>query len=281
MTTIGVAHLVRASNGTAPFQRFLDSYRTHPAGCDHELLLLCKGFRTRAELRPYQELLGEIRCQALWLPDVGLDIRPYFMATRRFNHSYLCFLNSFSVLLADNWLAKLAQSLARPGVGLVGASGSWESGYTNVLVATALRQMAGPRALWVPRLIAYRALFAPFPNPHIRTTSFMAKAEVLRRIHWPHVRVKRDAHRFEGGRNSITRQVRRMGLRTLVVGRDGAGYESPDWPCSGTFRQGAQENLLVADNRTEAFQRADARQREHLSRMAWGDAVSEAKGAML
>jgi hypothetical protein len=58
-----------------------------------------------------------------------------------------------------------------------------------------------------------------------------------------------------------------------VVGRDGAAYEPAEWPNSRTFRVDEQENLLVADNRTDEYASADAATRAALRRMAWGDAA--------
>lgn len=282
MSTIGLAHLVRAKNGTAPFKRFLDSYRAHPPGCEHELLLLCKGFGARQELQPYRELLGDIRCRALWLPDVGFDIRPYFVAARRFTHPYFCFLNSYSEALADDWLAKMYRHSARPGVGLVGATSSYLSMYDNLFDwHDQIRQHpnyqgALGRARLAVRTLLYRRWFPSFPNPFIRTNAFLIARDVMLRIRRPALRAKVDANRFESGVDSLTRQVERLGLRALVVGRDGVGYEQADWPYSNTFMQHDQGNLLVADNRTLQYAASDNEERLRISRASWGDAAQVA-----
>src|SRR5665213_1673531 len=44
-----VVHLVRAANGIEPFRAFLESYVRHPAGLQHELVLLFKGFSSDRE----------------------------------------------------------------------------------------------------------------------------------------------------------------------------------------------------------------------------------------
>jgi hypothetical protein len=63
----------------------------------------------------------------------------------------------------------------------------------------------------------------------------------------------------------------RFGLRPLVVGRNGEAYEKERWHLADTFRQGSQENLLVADNQTDRYAQADAATRAELSRCAWGE----------
>ena len=81
---------------------------------------------------------------------------------------------------------------------------------------------------------------------------------------------KEDAYRFESGKESMTNQVLRMGLKVLVVGRDGRGYEQEEWALSETAFQGEQRNLLVADNHTRQYTDANASLRAFLSRLAWG-----------
>jgi hypothetical protein len=63
--------------------------------------------------------------------------------------------------------------------------------------------------------------------------------------------MKLSAYKFESGKESLTNQVRNLGLRVLVVGRDGQAYDPEHWHRSNTFWQSREENLLVADNQTE------------------------------
>jgi hypothetical protein len=97
----------------------------------------------------------------------------------------------------------------------------------------------------------------------------IARGRLLSLKTWP-MRTKRDAYRFEHGRQGMTNQVKRMGLKALVIGRDGCAYEEDDWPLSDTFYQGEQTNLLVADNATRHYAEGDAGRRTFLSRGAWG-----------
>jgi hypothetical protein len=62
-------------------------------------------------------------------------------------------------------------------------------------------------------------------------------------------------------------------LRPVVAGRDGRVFDVPGWPRSATFRAGDQANLLVADNRTDDWERATPERRAELTRMAWGEGV--------
>ncbi len=52
---VGVIHLVRAANGLAVFERFLNSYNCHQGGAGHDLVLLLKGFRSQKLAESYME----------------------------------------------------------------------------------------------------------------------------------------------------------------------------------------------------------------------------------
>jgi len=125
---ICVVHLVRRKNGIEPFRSFLESYLGNSAGIDHELLILYKGFSWKADIDPYEELLRDVAHSSLRVADFGLDLRSYFIAAEKCSSKYCCFLNSFSIILDKDWLMKLHQHIRQPGVGLVGATGSWLTG---------------------------------------------------------------------------------------------------------------------------------------------------------
>jgi hypothetical protein len=256
----------------APFQAFVASYRLHPAGLGHDLLFVLKGFGGGNDVQPFQQEVEALGARTLAMSDAGFDLRAYALAMRRFNYAYFCFLNSFSEILADDWLAKLHSAIQTRGVGLVGATGSCESMYTNVLLQRAGQNSAAPlRRLATAIRTGYcRLCFDPFPNYHIRTNAFLISRSVMRKV-WPRwVPIKRAAYLFENGKNSLTRRVQRLQLRELVVGNDGRAYEREQWAVSRTFRQQEQDNLLVADNQTREYASASTAVRRHLSRLAWG-----------
>jgi hypothetical protein len=286
--TIGLVHLVWAPLGPEPLRAFLRSYRAHPAGAPHELVILLNGARedrdaqrdrgqrdrrdarerdpaaapplTRATLAA--ELRGvEHRVIALERP--LLDLAAYGEAARQLEHARLCFLNSYSAILADDWLGHLAHAAALPDVGLAGATGSWESR------AALVHGSALHWAYQLAKLPAKRRAFPRFPNPHIRTTAFMLRRDLVLALGLERAHDKDAAYLLESGRQSITRQVQARDLRAVVVGRDGDVYDFAEWPRSRTYRGGEQANLLVADNRTSDWQHATPELRRKLSRQAW------------
>ena len=286
-TRVCVLHLVRAANGPAPLEAFLDAYRRHPAGVEHRLLLVLKGFANDADVARHRALAADVAHDVARVSDEGFDLDAYARASAAVREEYCCFLNSFSRPLDAGWLAKLCAHATRADVGLAGATGSWESTLTTSVGAHSVSSLAwgavrglvtqgrpsGARALVSRRMWALRGRYAPFPNPHVRTNSFVVRRALWTRFGPRRLRTKAEAERFESGLRGLTRRVAAAGLRTVVVGRDGAAYEPAQWPSSRTFRVGEQENLLVADNRTDEYALADAPTREALRRMAWGEAA--------
>jgi len=296
VSDLAVVYLARRQNGIAPFERFLASLRMYPPGVPHELVILCKGFDGNLATQ-YERLLEGVPHRQLFVSDRGFDINAYFEAVQRLEYTHFCFLNSYSQILVEGWLEKMRRWIDAEGVGLVGATGSCQSiagGYTlhrpailslpsierfRAQVARALA-VTGPEvlmrraALWALRRTGiWRASrdFPPFPNYHLRTNAFMGARQTLRRIRIEPMRMKLSAWKFESGKDSLTNQVRRLGLRVLVVGRDGEGYEPERWHLSNTFWQSREENLLVADNQTEFYLSADAATRAEFSQYAWGE----------
>jgi hypothetical protein len=275
MPEICVVHLVWGPLGAAQLAQFIASYREHDAGVAHDLLLVFKEVEGAGELAAYEALLEGISYKSLSLGGAGFDLLPYFVAARQFDYRYFCFLNSYSVILAGGWLRRLSEHLQR-GAGVVGATGSWESYYTNLARS---RPRVGVRHLrsgvndyfaWRRNLREARAQFDPFPNAHLRTNCFALARELMLELAFRGEAVKMDSLRFESGREGLTRQVAARGLPVLIVGRDGAAYAQDRWRDSRTFRSGGQSNLLVADNRTRQYADADAPTRVFLERCAWG-----------
>ncbi len=296
-----VVHLVRAANGPEPFRAFLQSWRRCPPGSEHELVLAMKGF-DETDPGPYLAESADLDPKVLMLADEGLDLGTYMRVAKLLQRDRYCFLNSYSELLADGWLAKLDRALGAHDVGIVGATGSWAS--TRSWVSYVLGLPSSYGGLFPSRAIARQVFaeiqaeragsakptkraslesklrvlaevsqsvaFERFPAYHVRTNAFMIERATLSRLRLRMVRGKMDAYRLENGRESFTRQVQRLGMRALVVDRHGSVYEADQWARSRTLWQGDQEGLLVADNQTNSYARGDDQRRLVLSTFAWG-----------
>lgn len=288
-----VVHLVWGQAGLEPFDAFVRSYEVHDAGAEHELVLLLNGVDDPA---PYRERVGR-PVRELAVPERCLDLAAYAFAVSALEHERLCFLNSYSELLAPDWLAKLGTALRDTGAGIAGASGSWAShssyerwqlgiergGYARAFESRAaarraMCELSGtpvPRALpaWLftaTQLRNHRGT-ARFPCPHLRTNAFMATRERLRELRLAPAATKWDTYRLESGPRSLTAQVTAAGAPPVVVDARGTARAVADWPDGDVFFQRDQRDLLVADNQSRSYADATPEQRAVLAAFAWGD----------
>jgi hypothetical protein len=232
--------------------RFISSHQKYSPGLDHTLYIIFKGFQNNTDLSWALALFRDIEHVACHVDDDEFDIGAYRETGAKIAEQTVCFLNTTCEIICENWLAKLAVNLAQPGVGLVGATGSFES------------------------LHSYNSVFPKFPNPHLRTNAFMINRERFCSIAQDFdFEEKLNAFLFESGPRSLTRRLLDRGLKVLVVGRNGRGYPPLWWPHSGTFRQGAQPNVLVADNQTRKFDALIWREKREFSLRAWGIYLQE------
>jgi hypothetical protein len=247
--TYAIAYLARGADkeSYASFGRFLDSYRRNPAGIDHSLYVIFKGFANNADLRRAQNLFAAVPHQPVFLSDDKLDVGAYIEWADLVEEDAVCVFNTASEILAHDWLSKFAGNLAMPNVGLVGATASYES------------------------LHAFSSVFPLFPNFHIRSTAFMIdRGLFLSLMKGRVIASKVDAFHFESGPNSLTRLILAEGREVLVVGRNGRGYSPQFWPTSGTFRQGTQSNLLIGDNQTRSFSAMPWMAKRAFALRTWG-----------
>jgi hypothetical protein len=300
MPDLALVHLVRRANGPEPFREFLESYCTVDAGADHDLVLLLKGFDSEREANEMAALAGGLEAQRLYVDDAGFDVGAYFTATDRLEQARVCFVNSFTTARTPGWLGMLESALRIPNTGIAGATASWASHWSwirfNLGLSSPYRR-AFPDRKWARvqmmritpdrrRLLAplsfrhflgsarvlpsFVGRFGPFPAAHVRTNGFIVEREMMRSLEQVPIGRKYDAFVVEGGLKSLTSQIEELGLRPLLVGANQRVYDVEEWPRSSVFWQRGQENLLLEDNQTRAYQDADLDLRTFFARLAWG-----------
>ena len=244
---IAVFYLVRGADTfyLDSVRRFVQAYRARPGGIDHNLFVILKGFSSAQTLDDARAELSVIAFNELHTGDDLFDLGAYADAIMRTPCARACFLNTSSEPVAGNWLLKLNRALDLPGVGLAGASGSFEAGVGG----------------------------GTFPNVHVRTNAFMMAASLARiTLGRFEIKTKIDAHLAEHGADGLTRQVVRRGLAAVIVGANGRAYAPEWWNGSRTFRQGDQSNLLVLDNQTRAWDAMTWPERKIIYNATWGAA---------
>jgi SEC-C motif len=240
------------------FQRFIHSYDRFATGTSHRLYVVFKGYTSAEHQREAERMFLRIDHVPIHTHDRDFDIGAYKRAAGQISEPMVCFLNSKSEILCADWLRKMTDNLERPGVGLVGNTGSFAS------------------------IGSIYPAFPDFPNIHIRTNAFLLRRDLFCAIADTFdIRSKYDCWMFESGPNSLTRQVLRKGLKSLVVGRDGRGYEPSQWPQSETYRSRTNANVLIADDEYRAFPKYDRAMQVHKVDVTWGPFLDPAQNILI
>jgi len=267
MSVPAIIYLARIAEGDAPFLAFIESYLNNKPDIPHDFVVIFKGNQSPLKDSPgYLHLLEESNF-LFSASDRMTALTACFEIAASLINEKLIFLNTFSRFLSPDWLSIYMRHLANPSIGLVGATGSYES-----MSSDYCRNHPATWKVWSKDMrdrLRDCIDFPFFPNPHIRSNAFGLKADTISTLKKQRFQTKREEYRFESGRNSLTKQVSAMGLKPVVVGRDGKAYSQFEWFNSNTFRNSEQENLLIADNQTDTYLNADSVLRGILAHHAW------------
>lgn len=129
-SSLAVVYLARFAEGAKPIANFIESYNRHAAGIAHDRVVIRKGFSD--ENTQQDRILRPLFSNVISLSDDGFDITAFAKAAAQLPHKQVVFLNTFSEIVSDNWLAKLNSTFSEPAIGLVGATGSYESLHSSV-----------------------------------------------------------------------------------------------------------------------------------------------------
>jgi len=278
---VSVIHLIWMDFGIELFRKFLESYIKHPAGYPHDLVLLFNGVDDVQETKPYLDLILNtgIKFQTHINYHRHLDLQVYFWIAERLDTPYLLYFNSYAELREQAWLEKYMRHINSKDIGIIGATGSWLSYYRTIMNNNSWRwerdksfsQNLAKYRLLIKAMGYWKWLFPDFPNPHIRTNAFMISRDLMLQIKSrPLGSRKFNAYLLESGRNSITRQVLKKGLRAMVIDRNGMLYKPEEWDKAKVFWISEQENLLVSDNQTQLYASSPASEKHRMSFNVWG-----------
>ncbi len=273
--------------GTGAFNNFISSYCKYNSGHPHQLVLLFNGVSKEEEITPYLKIIAEKKIPFQKLIHYGSchDLDAYFWAAAQLDSRYLLFLNSYSVILDEGWLERFMLQKEVKNVGIIGATGSWQSYYRTVFInnswrwenARSVKENIRKFKLLIKASIYWRFLFPDFPNPHIRTNAFMMEREVMVSLKRKPIKKKFAAYKLESGVNSLTAQVLAKGMEVVVVDRWGRSYKKGEWAQARIFWKENQQDLLISDNQTRKYDQADEKTRTWLSLLAWGNRAQPPK----
>jgi len=274
------------------FARFVDSYKNHPAGYEHELFIIKKGFQEYEETwTAWTQQLDGIPFQIRAYPDRYFFFGYVRNLMEEFPDRYILICPSTSEILVDNWL-DLYMRHANPNR-ILGSMCyySWAPEVPKpklpaLTLKNFLRSSSTTRRNWWKRFCGHEIeecetfsqCFYPL-TLCLRTAGFMVPPHLLEQIfYWPR---SEDFHdkmgdiALECGKFSLTVQALLAGLEPLIVSSDGRAYPIEEWFASGTFVKlrppafdwkGGYKNLIIRDHRSQEYNRLSlGEQNEYVS----------------
>lgn len=242
--TVSIIYLSRGRDGgLESTEKFLESYDVHPAGAEHELVIIAKGWESTKDYKVMCEMVKNRNAKIIDLPDDGFDLGAYFRVVGLLDSDYVMFFSSFTTIESDNWLLKFTKTFESDrSIQLAGAMGSWESSGRTT-----------------------------FPNYHIRTTGFILKREIfleyISTCDFPET--KEDSYQIEHGENSLTKFILNKGYKAVVVNSDGEVFTPENWIYSQTFRSPGERSMF-SDKHTKMYLDLNEDGKRLLELPTWG-----------
>jgi hypothetical protein len=278
--SVSVIYLCFLPYGLQCLIDFITSYKEFNAGITHDLVIVFKGSQQPHETEPFLHILDQqnIAFQQLTYTGRELDISTYYWAAKQLQSEDVFFLNTRSKILASNWLYHFFNSSKANTKTIFSATGSWQSHVTTAFILNKSRdeknnllQTNIKKYLLLLKASTFWWYYFPlFPNPHIRTNAFFINRKLFLSLKLHSIVTKRDAHRFESGRNSFTVQLKSKGYDVALLSKGGEAYSEENWSGSKIFWSADQENLIIADNQTEVYASSDYESRKGLKTIVWG-----------
>ena len=260
-----VCYLFTSFDNKQSFINFLKHYKINTAGANHTLLI-CFKLLDKQKILFFRNLLKDIRYIEFIDPILfnDFDFGSYKRVSERYRSHTIFFLNSHSYPLKKNWLKKLLYHYKEKT--LIGTSASNESLLTSLKFKKIHKIIS-----FLIKFIRFKNKFKPFPNPHIRTSSFLIKgADFISFIKNKKITCKEDAWFIESGLGGLTNYFKRKNYNIFVINSDGLKFAESNWKLSETYNHLNQSKSLISDKHTRKYLKLSNQKRLFASYNSWG-----------
>ena len=148
---------------------------------------------------------------------------------------------------------------------LIGTSASNES----LVDSIALKKNYKIISYWLKKII-YKKFFKGFPNPHIRTSSFLINSQIfLDYMANKKTNTKLDVWKLESGIGSLTNYFKNKNYNIYVINSDGNKFEEKDWKLSETYNYYEKSKLIISDKHTRKYDELNENDKLISRRKVW------------
>ena len=260
-----VCYLITKFDTEKTLSTFLRNYNEFDSGHPHELLI-CFKLLNDEQIKFFKKILNNVKY--IEFRDNhkknDFDLGSYKRVSFEYSSRYIFFLNSYSYPICANWLGKITQNYENNSI--LATSASNES-LLNSIKLKKIYKIVG----YCLKLIKYKKIFDPFPNPHIRTTGFLIKGkEYFDFINDKSIGSKEDAWKIESGKFSLTNYFKKLNYNIYIVNSDGRKFIEKDWKISKTYNYSDQNKSIISDRHIRKYHSLNHDERLKSQKNTWG-----------
>lgn len=248
MNKVLVCYLFTDFDHIESILKFQKYYKKYKSGSKHSLLI-CFKLLNQKKIFTLKRILKNLNYIQFVDPEVAndYDFGSYKRVAKKYPNHKILFLNSHSYPISNNWLKKLLLHFRIKTI--IGTSASCESLLTSLKMKKINKFYS-----FFKHLIKYKKNFKPFPNPHIRTSSFLIKgSDFTSFVKTKNFFNKDDAWLAESGLSNLTNFFKKKKFNIYVVNSDGVKFTENNWKLSETYCYLNQTRNIISDKHTRKY----------------------------
>ena len=245
---------------------FVKYYKKYRSGLNHKLVICFKLLNIK-EVTKIRKYLKKINYIEFIDPSKNndWDFGSYKRVSKVFYDKDILFLNSHSYPICNDWLKKLFIYKKRGTV--IAPTASYES----LIDSIKLKKKFHKIFRHIIRKYIFTKNFDKFPNPHIRTSSFLINSKIfLNFIKNKPLKNKEDTLKIESGKNSLTKYIKKKKIKTYVVNSDGNKFDENNWKFSETYCYVNNNKSIISDKHSRKYLRLNKNKKSIIRSKVWG-----------
>tara|TARA_B100001027_G_scaffold140424_1_gene97652 strand:- start:214 stop:1011 length:798 start_codon:yes stop_codon:yes gene_type:complete len=243
---------------------FKKNYLRFSSGYDHDLLI-CFKMIDEKKIEYIKKNLDDLNYISFvdYVLKNDYDFGSYKRIAEKYPDRDIFFLNSHSFPVCNDWLNKLMKF--KDDITLIGTSASNESLIDSLVLKKKYKILP-----YLIKKLIYNKYFKRFPNPHIRTSSFLINSQIfLDYMADKKINTKLDVWKLESGIGSLTNYFKDKNYNIYVINSDGNKFEEKDWKLSETYNYYEKPKLIISDKHTRKYDELDKNDKLISRRKVW------------